>query len=103
MSTNTITSFSGLWKPTEYRNIEAGKVSISPNQATCHPPDYYGRATGTQKALAEDFYYLDPYSGGGSGTIYACRTGCNAGGSIESPQHSIQSTSQLSRQPTGLI
>ncbi|HET8670321.1 MAG TPA: hypothetical protein VFM05_06715 [Candidatus Saccharimonadales bacterium] len=71
MSTNTITSFSGLWKPTEYRNIEAGKVSISPNQATCHPPDYYGRATGTQKALAEDFYYLDPYSGGGSGTMHA--------------------------------
>jgi cytochrome c peroxidase len=133
MSTNRITSFPSLWKPTEYRNIEAVKVSIGPIQAgwlsarwsedevaslrnlwrslppqpadssnkyandsdaaafgqklffntcsaasgelscaTCHLPDYYGRPTETQKALADEFYYLDPYSGGGSGSIYAC-------------------------------
>ena len=136
MSTNTITSFSGLWKPTEYRNIEVGKVAIGtipagwlsarwseaeiaslhnlwgslpplpadPSNkyadepraaafgqkpffngrssangerscATHHLPDDYGRPTGTQKTLADEFYYLDPYSGGGSGTIHACRTG----------------------------
>jgi cytochrome c peroxidase len=133
MSTNTITSFSGLWMPTEYRNTEAGKVLVSTIQAgwlsarwsedelaslrnlgrslpprlanpsdkyaddpraaafgqklffntrsgangevscaTCHLPDDYGRPTATQKALADEFYYLDPYSGGGSGTISAC-------------------------------
>ena len=132
MSTNTITSFSGLLMPTEYRNIEAGKVSIGTVQAgwlsarwsedevaslrnlgrslpplsgnpsnkyadnpraavfrqklflntrsgangevscaTCHLPDDYGRPTGTQKALADEFYYLEPYSGGGSWTIHA--------------------------------
>ena len=103
MSTNPITSFSGLWKPTEYRNIEAGKVSIGPNQATCHLPDDYGRPTGTRKALADEFYYLDPYSGGGSGPIHACRTGCKAGGSMESLQYSTQRTSQPSQQPTGLL
>jgi hypothetical protein len=109
MSTNTITSFSGLWMPTEYRNIEAGEVSVGTIQAgwlsargsedelaslhnlwgslpplpvnpsnkyangkvscaTCHLADTYGRPTGTQKAPADEFYYLDPYSGGGSGT-----------------------------------
>ncbi len=154
MSTNTITSFSGLWKPTEYRNIEAGKVSIGtiqagwlrarwnedelaslhnlwgslptqpPNKyadnphagafrqklffntrsgangelsgATCHLPDYYGRPTETQKVLVDEFYYLDPYSGGGSRTIHACNVSCNAGGSIESLQHSTQN-------PNGVI
>ena len=132
MSTNTITSFSGLWKPTEYRNIETGKVSIGTIQvgwlsarwsedelaslrnlwrslpplladlsnkyadnpraaefgqklffntrsgangevsrATRHLPDDYGRPTETHKALADELYYLDPYSGGGSSTIHA--------------------------------
>ena len=133
MSTNKITSFPSLWHPTEYRNIEAGKVSIGPVQAgwlsarwsedelaslcnlwrslaplladpsnkygddpraaafgqnlfsntragangelsyaTFHLPDYCSRPTQTQKGLADEFYYLDPYSGGGSGSIHAC-------------------------------
>ncbi len=108
MSTNRITSFSGLWSPTEYRNVEAGKVTIgtipagwlsarlsedNPHPAefgqkfffhtrsganressygTHHLPADHGRPTGPQKALADEFYYLDPYSGGGSGTIYVC-------------------------------
>jgi len=132
MSTNTITSVSGLWKPTEYRNIEAGKVSIDPIQAgwrsarwsedelaslrnlgrsllpvsadlsnkyaddrraaafgqkpffnarsganeevayaTCHLSDYYVCPAETQKALVDGLYHLDPYSGGGSGSIHA--------------------------------
>jgi|RhiMetdeSRZDD1v2_1073273.scaffolds.fasta_scaffold3774939_1 cytochrome c peroxidase len=133
MSRNRITSFPSLWKPTEYRNIEAVKGSIVPIQAgwlsarwsedkpaslphlwrglaarpadpsnkyaddpdaaafgqklffnmpsgangelscaTCHLPDYYGRPAETPKASADELYYLDPYSGGGSGSIYAC-------------------------------
>ena len=140
MSTNTITSFSGLWKPTAYRNIEAGKVAIGtipadwlsarwsedelaalhnlwgslpprpadpsnkyaddPRAATfgqkpfCNGrsgangeracathrlPDDYGRPMETPKTLADEFYYLDPYGGGGSEAIHACRTGCKAG------------------------
>jgi hypothetical protein len=101
MSTNTITSFSGLWKPTEYRNIGADHVSMGTTQArrlsvaraavfgqklffdprsiakggvSCAAgqlPDYYGRPTETQKGLGDEFYHLDPYSGGGSGSIHA--------------------------------
>lgn len=132
MSTNTVTSFSSLWKPAGSKNIEAGKVSIGtiqagwlgaqwsedelallhnlrmgslplllPNRctnglhatafnqkrffntrfsvkvdlscATRHLPHDYGRATGTPKALADEFYSLVPYSDGGGRQL--CRTG----------------------------
>jgi hypothetical protein len=93
MSTNRITSFSGLWSPTEYRNIEAGKVTIGTIQA----------GWPSARWSEDTFYYLDPYSGGGSGTIYVFKTGYDAGGSVESLQYSIQRTSQPSRQLTVLL
>jgi hypothetical protein len=97
MSTYGITSFPSLWKPTEYRNIEAGKVSIGPIQAGLlsarWSEDELASLCNLWRSIprlpadpsnkyADELYYLDPYSGGGSSTIPACRAGCNAGGSI---------------------
>ena len=94
MNTNRITSFSGLWRPTEYRNIEAAKVSIDPipagwlsargredELASLHS---LWRRLPTRPAdpshkYADEVYSLDPYSGGGSSAIHARRAGCDAG------------------------
>jgi len=40
------------------------------SRAILHLPDNYGRATGAQKAPADAFYRLSPYSDGGGRQLY---------------------------------